>query len=79
MKGGTAIIIVGIIMFVSGLVTFYYIQNIPELDPLVRTVKHGGTFVGLMGIGVITAGILLYLINRSDSSFQENMDKEFKQ
>ena len=65
-------------MFVSGLVTFYSIQSTPELDPFIRTIKHGGTFVGLMGIGVTMAGILLYLINRSEATIQESRDEGFR-
>ena len=72
MKSGSAIIIVGIIMFVSGLTTFYSIQSSSDMDSGFRSIKHAGTFVGLMGIGVTMAGILLYLINRNEPPVKEN-------
>lgn len=52
-------------MTVSGLLAFYSIRSGPELTEGLRMIKHSGTFIGLMGIGVIIAGILLYLINRN--------------
>ena len=78
MKSGIAIIFVGISMFISGLIMFYSIQISPNLDVILRTLKHTGTFVGLMGIGVTIAGILLYLINRGSSTMQENQDKMYE-
>ena len=74
MKGESIMIMTGIIMFISGLILFYYIQNNPNLDPLLRQVKHGGTFVGLMGIGVTVAGILLRLMEREQVPIQEDFD-----
>lgn len=68
MKMGTAIIGAGIIMFFLGLILFYSIQDSPDMDNSIRTIKHTGTFIGLMGIGVTVAGILLYLINRGQSN-----------
>lgn len=68
MKMGTAIIGAGIIMFFLGLILFYSIQDFPDMDKSIRTIKHIGTFIGLMGIGVTVAGILLYLINRGQST-----------
>ena len=76
MKSGSAIIIAGAVMIVSGLITFYSIQNSPNLDSLFREIKHAGTFVGLMGIGVIMAGILLFLIDRNQPTLQEGYDAE---
>jgi len=71
MKMGTAIIGAGIIMFFLGLVLFYSIQDSPDTDNSIRTIKHAGTFIGLMGIGVTVAGILLYLINRGQTTAPE--------
>ena len=72
MKIESVIILSGIIMIISGLGLFYSIQNNPDLDQLFRYAKHGGTFVGLMGIGVIMAGILLRLMEKEQSPIEEN-------
>ena len=74
MKGESVIILTGIIMIFSGLVLFYSIQNNPDLDQLLRQVKHGGTFVGLMGIGVMMAGILLRLMEKEEVPIQEDFE-----
>ncbi len=67
------IIIIGIAMFVAGLVMFYSIE-LGQKDPVLRLVKNIGTFIGLSGMGVTLAGILLYIINRNESSLKENYD-----
>ena len=72
MKGESAIIVSGFIMIITGLALFYSIQNSPDLSQLLRYAKHGGTFVGLMGIGVIMAGILLRLMEREQPPIEEN-------
>lgn len=72
MKIGNAIIIFGIIMVISGLILFYSIPTDPSLDDFLRSLKHGGTFVGLMGIGIVMAGILLHLMGREESPIQED-------
>jgi len=74
MKGELVMIITGIIMIFSGVVLFYSIENNHDLDQLLRQVKHGGTFVGLMGIGVTIAGILLRLMEREQVPIQEDFD-----
>ena len=74
MKNGRAVIISGIIMIIIGSALFYSIQNNPDLDETLRHLKHGGTFVGLMGIGVIMAGILLFLMGREETPIEENFD-----
>lgn len=73
-KIGVAIIIFGIIMIFSGLILFYSISTDPDLEDSLRSLKHGGTFVGLMGIGIVTAGILLHLMGREESPIQEDFD-----
>ncbi len=73
MKLGILIIIIGIIMFVVGLVLFYSIE-LGQTDPVLRLIKNVGTFVGLSGMGVSLAGILLYLINKKEPSIKESFD-----
>jgi NADH:ubiquinone oxidoreductase subunit 2 (subunit N) len=74
MKGESIIIITGLIMIIAGVVLFYSIQNNSDLDQLLRQVKHAGTFVGLMGIGVTIAGILLRLMEKEEVPIQEDFD-----
>jgi formate hydrogenlyase subunit 3/multisubunit Na+/H+ antiporter MnhD subunit len=71
-KSESAIIISGTIMFISGLVLFYSIQNDSDMDQLLRHVKHAGTFVGLAGIGVMLAGFLLRLMGKEQPPIEEN-------
>jgi len=66
-------IIVGVFMFVGGLVMFYSIES-GQKDPVLRLVKNMGTFIGLSGMGVTLAGILLYLLNRNVTPVKENYD-----
>jgi hypothetical protein len=73
MKMGIIIIIVGVVMFAAGLVMFYSIE-LGQKDPVLRLVKNIGTFIGLSGMGVTLAGILLYLINRNEPQLKENYD-----
>ncbi len=73
MKPGKLIIIIGISMFVVGLVLFYSIE-LGQTDPVLRLIKNVGTFVGLSGMGVSLAGILLYLINKKEPSIKESFD-----
>ncbi len=73
MKPGMPVSVIGIIMFVVGLVFFYSIE-LGQTDPVLRFVKNMGTFIGLSGIGVALAGILLYLINKNEPPIKENYD-----
>ena len=73
MKTGMLIIGIGLAMFVVGLILFYSIQ-LGQTDPVLRFIKNVGTFVGLSGMGVTLAGILLYLINRSEPPITESFD-----
>jgi len=61
-------------MVICGLILFYAVQSNPQIEPFFRTIKHSGTFIGLLGIGVTLAGILLYLINRNQPQIQEDFD-----
>lgn len=78
MKSGTVIIAVGSSMVILGLILFYLIQFNIDSEPIFRSIKHVGTFIGLMGIGVTIAGILLYLINRNQPIVEGNNDYEFR-
>ena len=77
MRTGVLTIIIGISMFFAGLIMFYSIE-IGQTDFVLRTIKSIGTFVGLSGMGVVLAGILVYLINRNTQSSQvkENFDDQ---
>jgi len=65
------VMIVGIIMFGTGFVLFYSIE-LGQTDPILRIAKNAGTFIGLSGMGVTIAGILLYLINRNETPLEES-------
>ena len=70
MKTGVPLIIIGGSMFISGLMLFYLIDG----SGILKFIKNIGTFVGLSGIGVTLAGILLYLINKNEQPIKENYD-----
>jgi len=73
MKMEMVVGITGTIMFVAGLVLFYSIE-LGQTDPVLRFIKNVGTFIGLCGMGVILAGILLYLINKNEPPIKEYYD-----
>lgn len=70
MKMEIMIIVIGCIMFIVGLITFYSIE-LGQIDPSLRMIKNTGTFIGLSGMGVALAGILLYVINRNELPMTE--------
>ena len=72
MKTGMPLIIIGCIMFITGLMLFYLI--VPEGNKNLEFIKNMGTFVGLSGMGVTLAGILLFLIARNEQPIKENYD-----
>ena len=72
MKSGITLVIVGICMFGVGLILFYFIE-VAE-NKILENIKNMGTFVGLSGMGVTLAGILLYLINKNTEPIKENYD-----
>lgn len=74
MKSELVIILSGIIMVFSGFLLFYSMENSSNFDDISRYAKHGGIFLGLLGIGVTIAGILLRLMDREQPSIQENTD-----
>ena len=71
MKTGIPVVIIGISMFAVGLVLFYSIE-LGQTDPDLRFIKNVGTFVGLSGMGVGLAGILLYLISKNEPPIKES-------
>ena len=72
MKTGKPWMIIGGGMFILGLILFYLIN--PEENKNLEFIKNLGTFVGLSGMGVALAGVLLYLINRNEKPIKENYD-----
>ena len=70
MKTGMPLIIIGCIMFITGLMLFYLI--VPEGNKNLEFIKNMGTFVGLSGMGVTLAGILLFLIARNEQPIKED-------
>jgi len=66
MRMGVGFMIIGICMFISGLVMFYSIE-IGQKEQFLRIIKNTGTFIGLSGMGVTLAGILLHLINKNET------------
>ena len=72
MKTGMPLSIIGVTMFILGLMLFYLIP-IGE-NNILEFIKNIGTFIGLSGIGVTLAGILLYLISKNEQPIKENYD-----
>ena len=72
MKTGMSLSIIGVTMFILGLMLFYLIP-IGE-NNILEFIKNIGTFIGLSGIGVTLAGVLLYLISKNEQPIKENYD-----
>ena len=72
MRTGTPWMVLGVSMFILGLILFYSINPVDNEN--LEKIKNMGTFVGLTGIGVAVAGILLFLINRNPQPINENYD-----
>ena len=72
MKSGISLGVIGTSMFILGLLLFYLIN--PEENKNLEIIKNTGTFVGLSGIGVTLAGILVYLLNKNEQPIKENYD-----
>ena len=62
--------IIGGSMFILGVILFYLLDGMEIL----KFIKNMGTFVGLSGIGVTLAGILLYLINKNEQPIKDKYD-----
>jgi len=71
-KSGIPLLVIGISMFILGVLLFYLIN--PEENKNLEIIKNTGTFVGLSGIGVTLAGILVYLLNKNEQPIKENYD-----
>ena len=72
MKSGITLAVIGTSMFIMGLILFYLIN--PEENKNLEFIKNIGTFVGLSGMGVTLAGILVYLLNKNEQPIKENYD-----
>ena len=72
MKSGIPLAVIGSSMFIMGLILFYLIN--PEENKNLEIIKNMGTFVGLSGMGVTLAGILVYLLNKNEQPIKENYD-----
>ncbi len=72
MKTGIPLVLIGCSMFVLGLMLFYLINA--EEDKNLQFIKNMGTFVGLSGMGVTLAGILLHLIARNEQPIKKKYD-----
>lgn len=72
MRTGVPWMIIGISMFILGLMLFYTIDY--SENKTLEMLRNTGTFVGLTGIGVAVAGVLLFLINRNSQTIAENFD-----
>ena len=72
MRSGMPWVFIGCSMFILGLMLFYLIN--PGENKNLEFIKNIGTFVGLSGMGVTLAGILLYLISKNEHAIKENYD-----
>jgi hypothetical protein len=72
MRTGTPWMVLGVSMFILGLILFYSINPVDNEN--LENIRNTGTFVGLTGIGVAVAGILLFLISRNPQPINENYD-----
>ena len=72
MKSGIPLAVIGTSMFIMGLILFYLIN--PEGNKNLEFIKNIGTFVGLSGMGVTLAGILVYVLNKNEQPIKENYD-----
>ena len=73
MRAGSSMIFIGGGMFLLGLIMYYSIE-VGQIEPALRLIKNTGTFIGLSGIGVGVAGILLNLINKNQPPIKESFE-----
>ena len=74
MRTGTPWMVLGVSMFILGLILFYSINPVDNEN--LENIRNTGTFVGLTGIGVAVAGILLFLISRNPQPINDNYDRQ---
>ncbi len=72
MKAGKPWIIIGGGMFILGLILFYLIN--PDGNKNLEVIKNVGSFIGLSGMGVTLAGIVVYLISKNEQPIKKNYD-----
>jgi hypothetical protein len=73
MKSEKGLITIGISMFIVGIIMFYLI-DLREMDKISQIIKNAGTFVGLSGMGVTLAGILLILLNKNEPPIKKSYE-----
>ena len=74
MRTGTPWMVLGVSMFILGLILFYSINPVDNEN--LENIRNTGTFVGLTGIGVAVAGIVLFLISRNPQPINDNYDRQ---
>jgi len=52
----------------------FYSIELGKTDPVLRFIKNIGTFIGISGMGVTLAGILLNLISKNEPPIKESYD-----
>lgn len=72
MKPGKPWLIIGGGMFILGLILFYLIN--PDGNKNLEVIKNVGSFIGLSGMGVELAGIVVYLISKNEQPIKKNYD-----
>lgn len=72
MKAGKPWMIIGGGMFILGLILFYLIN--PDGNKNLEIIKNVGSFIGLSGMGVTLAGIVVYLISKNEQPIKKNYD-----
>ena len=60
-------------MFIVGIIMFYLI-DLREMDKISQIIKNAGTFVGLSGMGVTLAGVLLILLNKNEPPIKKSYE-----